>query len=145
MSSFQRCCRGGKFLYKLQYLFYFLFSLFILSNFCFVLFLFLFLFFLLFFSYTCIRVWLCTLSGILCRVSSSFSENMAEEDNLSLHNENNENNRVRKLRDHMNPTRTSAPYAQFFLLMHLILILSQTLFNFYLFFMAQIQKIHTCI
>jgi len=34
---------------------------------------------------------------------------MAEEDNQSLHNENNENNRVRTLRDHMNPTRTSAP------------------------------------
>ena len=31
---------------------------------------------------------------------------MAEEDNQSLHNE---NNRVRILRDHMNPTRTSAP------------------------------------
>jgi len=31
---------------------------------------------------------------------------MAEEDNQSLHNE---NNRVRTLRDHMNPTRTSAP------------------------------------
>jgi hypothetical protein len=39
-------------------------------------------------------------------VSLSFSENMAEEDNPSLHNE---NNRVRTLRDHMNPTRTSAP------------------------------------
>ena len=33
---------------------------------------------------------------------------MAEEDNQSLHNENNENNRE-TLRDHMNPTRTSAP------------------------------------
>jgi hypothetical protein len=31
---------------------------------------------------------------------------MAEEDNQSLHNE---NNRVRTLKDHMNPTRTSAP------------------------------------
>jgi hypothetical protein len=31
---------------------------------------------------------------------------MAEENNQSLHNE---NNRVRTLRDHMNPTRTSAP------------------------------------
>jgi hypothetical protein len=30
---------------------------------------------------------------------------MAEEDNQSLHNE---NNRVRTLRDHMNPIRTSA-------------------------------------
>jgi hypothetical protein len=55
------------------------------------------------------RVWSHTLSGRLCRVSSSFSENMAEEDNQSLHNENNENIRVRILRDHMNPTRTSAP------------------------------------
>jgi hypothetical protein len=52
------------------------------------------------------RVWSRTLSGRLCRVSSLFSENMAEEDNQSLHNE---NNRVRTLRDHMNPTRTSAP------------------------------------
>jgi hypothetical protein len=34
---------------------------------------------------------------------------MAEEDNMSLHNENNENNRVRTHRDHVNPTRTSAP------------------------------------
>ncbi|KAL3609128.1 hypothetical protein D5086_000148 [Populus alba] len=34
---------------------------------------------------------------------------MAEEDNQSLHNENNENNHRRTLRDHMNPTRTSAP------------------------------------
>jgi len=34
---------------------------------------------------------------------------MVEEDNQSLHNENNENNRVRTLRDHMNPTRTSTP------------------------------------
>jgi hypothetical protein len=42
-------------------------------------------------------------------VSLSFSKNMTEEDNQSLHNENNENNRVRTLRDHMNPIRTSAP------------------------------------
>jgi hypothetical protein len=34
---------------------------------------------------------------------------MVEEDNQSLDDENNENNRVRTLRDHMNPTRTSAP------------------------------------
>jgi len=37
---------------------------------------------------------------------------MPEEDNQSLHtenNENNENNCMRILRDHMNPTRTSAP------------------------------------
>ena len=57
-------------------------------------------------------VWSRTLSGRLSRVSSSFSENMAEEDNQSLHNDNNENtenNRVRTLRNHMNPTRTSAP------------------------------------
>jgi hypothetical protein len=52
------------------------------------------------------RVWSRTLSGRLSRKSSSFSENMAEEDNRSLHNK---NNRVRTLRDHMNPTRTSAP------------------------------------
>jgi len=51
------------------------------------------------------RVWSRTLSGSLCRVSSSFSENMVEEDNQSLHNE---NNRVRTLRGHMNLTRTSA-------------------------------------
>jgi hypothetical protein len=55
------------------------------------------------------RVWSRTLSDRLCRVSSSFLENMAEEDNQSLHNENNENIQVRTLRDHMNPTRTSAP------------------------------------
>jgi hypothetical protein len=55
------------------------------------------------------RVWSRTLSGRLCRVSSSFSKNIAEEDNQSLHNENNENNRIRTLRDHMNPTRTGAP------------------------------------
>jgi hypothetical protein len=54
------------------------------------------------------RVWSRTLSGRLCRVSSLFSENMIEEDNQSLYNENNENNRVRTLRDHMNLTRTSA-------------------------------------
>jgi hypothetical protein len=55
------------------------------------------------------RVWSRILSGRLCRVSSSFSENIAEEDNQLLHNVNNENNRVRTLRDHMNPTRTSVP------------------------------------
>jgi hypothetical protein len=33
---------------------------------------------------------------------------MAEEDNQSLDNENNENNRVRTLKEHMNLTRTSA-------------------------------------
>jgi len=52
------------------------------------------------------RIWSHTLSGRLCRVSSSFSKNMAEEDNQSLHNE---NNRVRTLRDYINPTRTSTP------------------------------------
>jgi hypothetical protein len=61
---------------------------------------------------------------------------MAEENNQSLHNENNENNHVRTLRDHMNPTGTSAPSCIVSPLMHLILILSQTLFNFYLLFMA---------
>jgi len=68
-----------------------------------------FLFFLLFSSYTFMRVWSRTLSDRLCRVSSSFSKNIAEEDNQSLHNENNENIRVRTLRDHMNSIRTSAP------------------------------------
>jgi hypothetical protein len=34
-----------------------------------------------------------------------FQKNMTEEDNQSFHNE---NNRVRTLRDYMNPTRTSA-------------------------------------
>jgi hypothetical protein len=60
---------------------------------------------------------------------------MAEEDNQSLHNENNENNRVRTLRDHMNPTRTSAPSCIVFP-PDASLILSQALFNFYLLFMA---------
>jgi len=57
----------------------------------------------------CMRVWSRTLSGRLSRKSSSFSKNMAEEDNQSLHNE---NNRVRTLRDHMNPIRTSASLMQ---------------------------------
>jgi len=57
----------------------------------------------------CKRGWSRTLSGRLCRVSSSSLENMAEENNQSLHKKNNENNHVRILRDHMNPTRTSAP------------------------------------
>jgi hypothetical protein len=52
------------------------------------------------------RVWSHILNDRLSRKSSSFLENMAEEDNQSLHNE---NNRVRTLRDHMNPTITSAP------------------------------------
>jgi hypothetical protein len=39
---------------------------------------------------------------------------MAEEDNQSLYNENNENNHVRTLRDHMNPTRISVPSCIFF-------------------------------
>ena len=69
-------------------------------------------------------VWSRTLSGRLSRVSSSFSENMAEEDNQSLHNE---NNRVRTLRDHINPTKTIARSCIFLLLMHLILILSKGL------------------
>jgi len=55
------------------------------------------------------RVWSSTLSGRLCRKSSSSSDNIAEEDNQSLHNENNENNHVTTLRDHINLTRTSAP------------------------------------
>jgi len=52
------------------------------------------------------RVWSRTLSGRLCRKSLPSSKNMAKENNQSLHNE---NNHVRTLRDHMNPTRTSAP------------------------------------
>ena len=52
------------------------------------------------------RVWSRTLNDKLCRVSSSSLENMAEEDNQSLYNENNENIRVKTLRDYMNPTRT---------------------------------------
>jgi hypothetical protein len=56
-----------------------------------------------------------TLSDRLCRVSSSFSENMAEKDKQSLYNENNKNNRVRIFRDHINPTRTNAPSCIVFL------------------------------
>jgi len=84
------------------------------------------------------RVWSRTLSGRLCRVSSLFSENMVEEDNQLLHNKNNKNNRVRTLRDHMNPTRTSAPSCIVFSPDASHFNLSQTLFNFYLLFMAQI-------
>jgi len=51
------------------------------------------------------RVWTRTLSGRLSRKSLFSSENMADEDNKSIHNE---NNRVRTLKDYMNPTRTSA-------------------------------------
>ena len=53
------------------------------------------------------RVWTRTFSGRLSRKSSSSSskKNKADEDNQSIHNE---NNRVRTLRDYMNPTRTSA-------------------------------------
>jgi len=83
------------------------------------------------------RVWSCTFSSRLCRVSSPFSENMAEEDNQSLYNE---NNRVRTLRDHMNPTRTSAsscivfsPDASQFNFKPDII---QILLKFYLLFMA---------
>jgi len=104
--------------YCINYIFYFIvfsFLSFYLTFVCFVLFCFVsfffsFLFFssILFSSYTCMRVWSCTLSGRLFRASSSSSENMVEEDNQSLHNENNVNNRVRTLRDHINLTRTSA-------------------------------------
>jgi len=84
---------------KLYILFYFSFNFHCFSNFCF--------FFFFFFPFcTCMRVWSYTLSGRLCRKSSSSSENMVEKYNQSLHNE---NNHVRTLRDHMNPTRTSAP------------------------------------
>ena len=60
------------------------------------------------------RVWSRTLNDKLCKVYSSFLENMAEEDNQLLYNENNENNRVRTLRDYMNPTRTIARSCIFF-------------------------------
>jgi len=52
------------------------------------------------------RVWTRTLSGRLSRKCLFFLENMAKEDNQSIYNE---NNRVRTLKDHMNPIRTSAP------------------------------------
>ena len=57
------------------------------------------------------RVWSRILNVKLCKVSSFFLENMAEEDNPSLYNE---NNRVRTLRDYMNPTRTIARSCIFF-------------------------------
>ena len=60
------------------------------------------------------RVWSRTLNDKLCKVYSSFLENMAEEDNQSLYNEINENNRVKTLRDYMNPTRTIARSCIFF-------------------------------
>jgi hypothetical protein len=66
------------------------------------------------------RVWSCILSGRLSRKYSSFLENMVEEDNQSLHNE---NNHFRTLRDYMNPTRTSAPSC-------IIFPLDASLFNF---------------
>jgi hypothetical protein len=59
----------------INYSIYFIFS-FLVSNFVSFVF-----FYLLFFSYTCMRVWSHTLSGRLCRISSSFSKTMAEEDN----------------------------------------------------------------
>jgi hypothetical protein len=51
-------------------------------------------------------VWSRTLSGRFCRKFLSLSEKIAEEDNQLFHNE---NNHVTTLRDHMNPSRTSAP------------------------------------
>ena len=59
-------------------------------------------------------VWSRTLNDKLCKVYSSFLENMVEKDNQSLYNENNENNRVRTLRDYMTPTRTIARSCIFF-------------------------------
>jgi len=91
VSSFWRCCRGSKFFSLL-----FVSLIFVSSS--------SFSFFFLFFC-TCMRVWTHTLSGRLSRKSSSFSENMADEDNQSIHNE---NNHVRTLKEYMNPTRTSA-------------------------------------
>ena len=69
------------------------------------------------------RVWTRTFSGRLSRKSSSSSskKNKADEDNQSIHNE---NNRVRTLRDYMNPTRTSARSCIVFPPDALILILS---------------------
>ena len=64
--------------------------------------------------YSCMSVWSRTLNDKLCKVYSSFLENMAEEDNQSLYNENNKNNRVRTLRDYMNPTRTIVRSCIFF-------------------------------
>jgi len=87
MSSFWQHCQGGKLLYRLYILLSFIFLL-------------------TFFFYTCMKVWSRILSCRVCKKSSSSSENMAEEDNQTLHNE---NNHVRTFRDHMNPTRTSAP------------------------------------
>ena len=102
VSGFWRRYRGGKLLYKLYIFFSFLFTFICFSNLCF----FLFLFFFFFLSFCiCMRVWIHILSGRLSRKSLSFSENMAEEDNQSFHNE---NNRVRTLRDYINPTRISA-------------------------------------
>jgi hypothetical protein len=79
---------AGEVNYCINYIFYFIvfsflsfyltFVSFVLS--CFVSFSFLFFSSILFSSYTCIRVWSRTLSGRLCRISSSFSENMAEKD-----------------------------------------------------------------
>ena len=62
------------------------------------------------------RVWTHIISGRVSRNSLFSLENMFEEDNQSLHNENNKNNHVRTLRDHMNQTRTSAPSCIVFLL-----------------------------
>ena len=59
-------------------------------------------------------VWSRTLNDKLCKVYLSFLENMIEENNQSLYNENNEHNRVRTLRDYMNPTRTIARSCIFF-------------------------------
>ena len=57
------------------------------------------------------RFWSGILNDKFCRVSLSSLENMAEEDNQSLYNE---NNRVRTLRDYMNPIRTIARSCIFF-------------------------------
>jgi hypothetical protein len=115
--------RCWKVSYYINYIFYFSFHFYLFSNFCF--------FFFSFSFYSCMRVWSRTLSGRLSRKFSS--KNMAEEDNQSLHYE---NNRVKTLRDYMNPTKTSASSCIISLLMHLTSILSQKLFNFYLLFMA---------
>jgi hypothetical protein len=82
------------------------------------------------------RVWTRALSGRLSRKSLFSLENMAEEDNQSIHNEDNENNHVRKLRDYMNPTRTSSPSCIVFPPDASHFNFKPGIFNFYPLFMA---------
>ena len=89
---------AGDVSYCVNYIFYFIFL------FTFIVFL-IFFYFFYFFFFPFALAWEFG-SGRLCRKSSSSSENMAEEDNQSLHNENNEINWCEP-RDHMvmQPTR----------------------------------------